>query len=234
VYYIESTQNIGGNYKQYVSNVLHNLKHFDIIDFRSSILKHATYLDRSNSGRKSLFIDLDETLIHADFCQFSTKHDAYLKFTYESQEIPIPLILRPGIYEFLDFCEKHFDVYIFTASRKEYADCIIDYLEKGKKYFRQRFYRENCIVIKNRVFIKDLRVFLNSDLKDMIIIDNSLYSFTNQLSNGILISSFYNDANDKELDNVRSYLEKTRIFEVDDVRNVNSKVFNFQLIKQKM
>jgi len=116
---------------------------------------------------------------------------------------------------------------------KVFFDCILDYIEKNKKYFRQRFYRDNCVVIKNRVFIKDLRVFLNGNLKDMLIIDNSLYSFTNQLSNGILISSFYSDPNDKELNNVRNFLESMKMPLVDDVRGVNRKIFNFEVIKEK-
>jgi Dullard-like phosphatase family protein len=233
VYYIESTQNTPGNYSNYVSSVLKNLKNFDEIDYRPAIINKYTYLDRT-SDRKSLFLDLDETLVHSDFCHFYKKHDVYLDFKFESQNVTVPVLLRPGLYEFLDYCSSVFDVYIFTASRKEYADCIIDHIEKNKKYFCQRFYRENCIVIKNRVFIKDLRMFVNADLKDMLIVDNSLFSFANQLANGVLITSFYDDQNDKELLNVKNYLQNMKIANVEDVRTVNRKIFNFELIKEKI
>jgi len=214
-----------------VSSVLPNLKHFDVIDFHPEVSKKSVYLE--NTSRKSLFLDLDETLIHADFGHFFKKHDCYLDFLYEDQPITIPLILRPGLIDFLEFCYQHFNIYIFTASRKEYADCILDYIDRDKKFFKQRFYRNDCIAIKNRIFIKDLRIFLNTDLKDLIIVDNSLYSFINQLSNGILITSFYNDPNDKELYNVKNYLENMRLAYVDDVRIINKKIFNFEMIKDK-
>jgi len=68
----------------------------------------------------------------------------------------------------------------------------------------------------------------------VLIIDNSLYSFNNQLGNGILITSFYNDPNDKELVNVKNYLEKMKFANVDDVRGINRKIFNFEMIKEKL
>jgi CTD small phosphatase-like protein 2 len=232
VFYIESTQNLQGNYFNYVSNVLKNLKNFDSIDFVPSVMKKAVCLDHTE--KKSLFLDLDETLVHADFCYYYKGHDIYLDFLYEHHPVTIPLIKRPYLIDFLDFCAEHFDVYIFTASRREYADCILDHIESKKKYFKQRFYRDNCIIIKNRVFIKDLRIFLNRDLKDLILIDNSLFSFTNQLSNGILITSFYSDPNDKELLNIKNYLGNMRLANAEDVRNINRKVFNFESIKEKL
>jgi len=67
-----------------------------------------------------------------------------------------------------------------------------------------------------------------------MIIDNSLYSFTNQLANGVLITSFYSDPNDKELVNVKNYLENMKIANVEDVRGINRKIFNFEVIKEKL
>ena len=42
------------------------------------------------------------------------------------------------------------------------------YIDPENKYFRQRFYRENCISVKNKVFIKDLRIFVNRKLENLI------------------------------------------------------------------
>ena len=58
LFYIESTENIQGNYFKYVSNVLRNLKNFDKIDFLPAVMKKKIYLE--NSVKKCLFIDLDE------------------------------------------------------------------------------------------------------------------------------------------------------------------------------
>ena len=64
-------------------------------------------------------------------------------------------------------------------------------------------------------------------LNKIVIIDNSLYSFSNQLSNGILITSFYNDRNDTQLKDVLSYLLNF-ICKCNDVRIVNEEVFQLQ------
>jgi Dullard-like phosphatase family protein len=230
--FIDSFQNTKGNYYNYVSNTLSNLINFDKIDFKSEVSKKSVFLQ--NSSKKSLFIDLDETLFHVDFDYFYDSHHCYLEFFNESNSVTIPLILRPYLKEFLDYCYEKFDLYIFTASRKQYADCILDYIERDRQYFKQRFYRENCIIIKDTFYIKDLRIFQNRDLKDIIIIDNNLYSFSNQLSNGILITSFYNDYQDKELVYVKNYIENLGLADVNDIRTINKKTFNFELIKETL
>ena len=125
-------------------------------------------------------------------------YDATLYFDSEEEKnIPLPLIIRPGLYDFLDYASENFDLVVFTASDQDYADTIINYIEKEKKYFSFRLYRNNCLFIEPGLYIKDLRIFNNfKNMKDIIILDNSLFSFANQLNNGILITSFFDDKND--------------------------------------
>jgi hypothetical protein len=59
-----------------------------------------------------------------------------------------------------------------------------------------------------------------------------MYSFANQLGNGILINSFYYDKNDYDLFSVMSYL-LTYIAPTDDVRKINEMFFHFEdILKQ--
>ncbi len=51
----------------------------------------------------------------------------------------------------------------------------------------------------DNLYIKDLKIFKNLDLKDMILVDNSSFSFCKNLSNGVPIIPFYDDKADKEL-----------------------------------
>ena len=178
-----------------------------------------------------MIIDIDESLVHSDFNnKYEGEHDNILTFIHEGENISIPLFMRPGLTDFLKFCSEYFEICIFTASRKEYADCILNFLDPSTKIFKYRFYRDECICIKGKTYIKDLRIFKNRYLENIIIIDNSLYSFANQLSNGILISSYYYNKSDKELINLRNYLKN--IIDLDkDVRTINQKVFNFEKIK---
>jgi len=66
------------------------------------------------------------------------------------------------------------------------------------------------------VYIKDLRIIKNKSLKDLVIIDNAVYSFGYQLENGIPILPFYKDKNDEELLHLIYYLRCLTQF--DDIR----------------
>ena len=124
---------------------------------------------------------------------------------------------------------KYFEVGIFTASVKEYADAVISYLDPDNKLIKFRLYRNNCINFNDSFTIKDLRIFPNIDLKKIVLLDNSMYSFTTQINNGILINSFFNDKNDNELQNAREYLVNY-ILPAEDVREINEQFFNFRQI----
>jgi TFIIF-interacting CTD phosphatase-like protein len=77
-----------------------------------------------------------------------------------------------------------------------------------------RIYRESCIECDGN-FIKDLRI-LNRRLEDLIIIDNSIISFMNQLDNGIPIKEFKGDSSDRELPNLVLFLKSIK--SASDVR----------------
>ena len=128
---------------------------------------------------------------------------------------------------------KHFDVGIFTASVKEYADAVISFLDPENKLIKYRLYRNNCIRFNDSFIVKDLRICKGIDLKNIVLLDNSMYSFAAQLKNGILINSFYHDKNDIKLYNVLEYLLNF-ILPVQDIREVNEQFFNFQQITNQM
>ena len=147
----------------------------------------------------------------------------------EEKEYKIGIFIRKGAKEFPTEVSRYFEVGIFTASVKEYADAVIDYLDPDKNLIKFRLYRNNCINVNDRIFVKDLRIIKGVDLKDVILLDNSIYSFSNQLSNGILVNSFFNDKNDIELFNVLGYLLNFLV-KANDVRVINEQFFNFEKI----
>ena len=79
-----------------------------------------------------------------------------------------------------------------------------------------------------------MRIFKNRSLRNLIIVDNSYYSFSNQVNNGILITSFYENENDNELLNLKKYLQNIYEFDIDDVRIINEQVFNLEGIKNEI
>jgi CTD small phosphatase-like protein 2 len=88
---------------------------------------------------------------------------------------------------------------VFTASQNCYANSVLDYLDPSGLLIHHRIFRDNCITTPEGVFVKDLRILANRDLKDVVLIDNASYSFGYQIDNGIPILPFYDDKSDVEL-----------------------------------
>lgn len=97
---------------------------------------------------------------------------------------------RAYVSEFLSRMSKLFELVIFTAGTKAYADNIIDSIDP-EHCVSFRLYR-NHITLHEGAPIKDLSQ-LGRDLNRTIIIDNLSSNFRLQPNNGILISSWYGE-----------------------------------------
>lgn len=226
-YYTCSSENVPGNYDTYVVSNLQLIGYFKSINYflsniekiRECILESHSALDFDHS-KILLILDLDETLIHSDLNLKWSVHDHYINC---KDETIIPVNLRPFLFEFLDFCSEHFEMIIFTASCSEYADPIIDHIEKDKSYFKYRFYREHCLNYGN-LFLKDLSIF-GKPLSKTVIVDNNLLSFSHYLANGVLVSSFTNESDDMDLCSLVEYFKT--IVGTNDVRIEIEGTFGF-------
>ena len=123
---------------------------------------------------------------------------------------------------------KIFEVYVFTASQGVYANAVIDKLDPENKYISQRIFREHCIN-HNNMFIKELKIFKNLNLKDVILVDNSCLSFCKNLENGVPIIPFYENKADRELIYLMEFLRP--LAEVDDVRDKLKHTFQYTQFK---
>ena len=168
-----------------------------------------------------------------DYLERRRYDNEYEKVNKEINEYKVGIFVRKGVKQFLTEVSKYFVIGIFTASVKEYADAIIDYLDPNKNLIKFRLYRNNCINVDDKIYVKDLRILKGVDLKDIIILDNSIYSFAAQLRNGILVNSFFIDKNDIELYNVLGYLLNCLVKE-NDVRVINEQFFNFEKISNSL
>lgn len=75
-----------------------------------------------------------------------------------------------------------------------------------------------------KVYVKDLSILLNGrSLKDMVIVDNKVESYSNHLENGIPIKSFYGEEDDSMLVILEKYLMKLK--HKEDVREQIKKDF---------
>ena len=73
------------------------------------------------------------------------------KIETEEREYKVGIFVRKGAKQFLNEVSKYFEVGIFTASVKEYADAIIVFLDPNKNMIKFRLYRYNCIYINDKI-----------------------------------------------------------------------------------
>ena len=189
-----------------------------------------------NSTKKTLILDLDETLVHSSFTPFE-KNDIVLNVDFEGVIYNIYVLVRPEAELFIKTVAKFYELVIFTASISKYASPLLDILDKEKN-IKYRLYRDQCTFI-NGIYIKDLKK-CNRSLKDLIIVDNSPIAYTFDSDNGLPIKTWIEDPDDRELMKlvpILEFLSKTK-----DVRKfIDQFVYNnkilyeeaFEIIKMK-
>ena len=170
-------------------------------------------LPPKNSKKKTLVLDLDETLVHSQFMEFSDKSDLVIQIEIENEIHDIHVKVRPGVKEFLEKMDKIYELVVFTASISKYADPLLDLIDK-KGYCPYRLFREHCTLI-NTTFVKDLQR-LGRDIKNIIIVDNSPVSYALHPENGLPILTWFEDKSDRELFKITPILQF--LSSVPDVR----------------
>ena len=181
-----------------------------------------------NSTKKTLILDLDETLVHSSFTPFE-KNDIVLNVDFEGVMYNIYVLVRPDAELFIKTVAKFYEVVIFTASISKYASPLLDILDKEKN-IKYRLYRDQCTFI-NGIYIKDLKK-CNRSLKDLIIVDNSPIAYTFDSDNGLPIKTWLEDPEDKELMKlvpILEFLSKTK-----DVRKfIDQFVYNNKILYEE-
>ena len=179
------------------------------------------YLNK-NSNKKTLVLDLDETLVHSSTeSPFPNRKNIVLNLKIKNLDYKIYAIVRPYLDFFLKEMSYYYNLYIFTASMSQYSKALLDIIDKNKLIIKT-FSREYC-QYKFGIYFKDLSIF-NVDYKDIIIIDNNPASYALNKSNGIPIQTWIDDPNDNELIKLIPLLKY--LANVDDVRPIIKKIVN--------
>lgn len=189
-----------------------------VSDFRDLLLPCKTRA----SKKKTLVLDLDETLVHSSLDTCEARPDFTFPVAFGGRVHKVGVQRRPYLGAFLDRVAEIFEVVVFTASQKIYAEQLLNVLDPQRRLIRHRIFRDSCIMVDGN-YLKDLSV-LGRDLSQTIIIDNSPQAFGYQLANGIPIESWYDDLGDCELSNLLPFLES--LVHVADVRPSISAAFN--------
>jgi Dullard-like phosphatase family protein len=257
---IENNETIGAlenNYTQYqTSNNFNNINTNNDINNRSqnknetkkcilslspniiSYKKNKKFLlPKKTSNKKTLVLDLDETLVHSvgevgDNNGSIPKSDFTIQVPQNNSSHDVHVMVRPHVEEFLERMSKRYELVIFTASISKYANPLLNIVDKmGHVPFR--LFREHCTLI-NTAFVKDLSL-LGRDFKDIIILDNNPTAYSLNHYNGFPIKSWFDDKKDDELLKICPILEFLSY--VPDVRDYIKKIVvqnkvKFDLVKQ--
>lgn len=170
--------------------------------------------------RYLIVLDIDETLLHAELIETrgmrvqkfkETEYDCRVIFNTQDGELEVfGVKIRPHVETFLKRMSKLYDLALYTASSKEYADKMAALLDPREEYFSTVLYREHCVKDKTRS-IKSLAYF--GEDKDVFIIDNLMYSYALHLERGIPILSFYDNMRDVELLDLVEVLERINSYD---------------------
>lgn len=167
--------------------------------------------------RKTLILDLDETLVHSTIKPV-THHHITVDVTIDGVACKFFVIKRPHVDTFLKKVAEWYEVIIFTASMQQYANPLIDQLDT-KRVVTGRLFRESCLN-KDGNFIKDLSL-IEQDLSSTIIIDNSPIAYSHNKENALPIDNWMGDnPKDESLLNLLPFLNALRF--TTDVRSILS------------
>lgn len=170
-----------------------------------------------NLKRKTLILDLDETLVHSTI-KAVTHHHLTVDVLIDGMTCTFYVIKRPHVDLFLKKVAEWFELVIFTASMQQYADPLIDQLDTGR-LVKGRLFRESCLA-KEGNFVKDLSL-IGQDLTSTIIVDNSPIAYSHNKENALPIENWMGDnPHDDALLNLLPFLNGLRF--TSDVRSILS------------
>ncbi len=148
----------------------------------------------------TLVLDLDETLVHSTAAPGSD---------------PSAVKVRPGASEFLRTMSRLYEIVVFTAGTKDYADWALKFVDP-ENLMTHRLYREHAVQ-KGNIYVKDISR-LGRDMRKIIIVDNVVENFQLQPENGIFVKSWEDDPKDDMLTRLVPILKQIAEQKVPDVR----------------
>ena len=126
--------------------------------------------------------------------------------------------MRPYLDLFLRKVSRWYDVCLFTASVRSYAEQVVANIDPRRKVFRAKHYRDSCRVSEAGHATKDLGA-VGYDLSRTVLLDDSGDLATCDHANVLPLPPWTgDDAFDEELLNVLPVLHALRY--VSDVRSV--------------
>ena len=158
----------------------------------------------------TVVLDLDETLVHSVVAgnvdverEVGEAKNGGISLWVEMDGVCVgfEVLVRPGAVALVEsLLDLGLEVFIFTASRREYAWAVVQALLPGWPSGRL-LSREWCIrgaVRGKRVYVKDMRMF-DASLRGVLLVDDKWESYLLTPENGVRVRGWRGESGDKEL-----------------------------------
>lgn len=214
------TSSCGASWLRRLCQCFHPATHSSAVMPEAQALSILPPQSAASQGKKTLVLDLDETLVHSTFLEMRSPDAVVRISTEDGRETEIYVRHRPGLKNFLDSLAPLYELVVFTASMSNYAEKAIDSLDPSNR-IEHRLFRESCTKIGD-IYTKDLSL-LGRDLSQVILLDvtstqNSPDACLLQPGNSIIVKSFLAENDDIELLRLIPLLKDLE--KVRDVREV--------------
>lgn len=141
---------------------------------------------------------------------------------------------RPYLKDFLRFCQKEYEVHIWSAGHSEYVNRCVDYIFHGLERPKIVMTRDDKVNIPPNNYHKPLRKFFEkvpeANFANTIFIDDKADNFQENPSNGIVVPKYQvnpHDVGASEKDeillNLWKWLASEEVKNCNDVRTLDKK-----------
>ncbi|KAG6496029.1 carboxy-terminal domain RNA polymerase II polypeptide A small phosphatase 1-like [Zingiber officinale] len=161
--------------------------------------------------KKTVFLDLDETLVHSRTDSPPDRYDFSVHPSIDGRVVPFYVLKRPGADELLRTAAAVFEVVVFTAGLREYASLVLDRLDPAGELIAHRLYRDSCREMEGKL-VKDL-AGVGRALNRVVLVDDNPNAYVLQPENALRVTPFSNDLSDRELSKVMKFFEVAALFE---------------------
>ena len=145
------------------------IKHIPPPPSEAYLRKTVLPLPTRRTPQMTLVLDLDETLVHCSLSKLET-YNMTFDVVFDNVTYQLFVKLRPHLLEFLERVSKLYEVILFTASRRVYADKLLNIIDPHRQFFRHRLFREHCLHVQGN-YIKDLNI-LGNYIMNILFLEN--------------------------------------------------------------
>lgn len=190
------------------------------------------YNDKPNGGL-TLFLELDDVLVHTFICDENTGYiakptfkDPEHEFMLNEVRLPILVYERDHMEDFLKYLQDvkgEIEPIIFTRAERIYADALLNIIDPKRTIFEQVLTQSSCYrLFKDDDdidhYLKDIGRFKNRRLERSVLADPDPLNFALTPENGLPIMPYkgenFNDNDEKD-----GYL-LTVIDEIEELRKM--------------